>query len=69
MTPVAALLDAAAARRDRLEADLAAFMAAHGSRDGLSREESLELFSILLRRAGLNAEMQVLANLIGRLSP
>jgi hypothetical protein len=69
MTPIAALLDAVAARHDRLEADLAAFMAEHGSRDGLSREASLELFSILLARAGLDAEMQVLANLSRRLSP
>jgi hypothetical protein len=62
MTAVAALLDAAARRRDRLTADLAAFMAEHGSQDisGLSREEVRELFSILLAQAGLNAEIKVL---------
>jgi hypothetical protein len=71
MDPVSALLDAAAGRRDRLEADRAAFMAEHGSRDisGLSREEVRELFFILLAQAGLDAEIKVLRRLSRRLLP
>jgi hypothetical protein len=70
MAAVAALLDAAARRHDQLTADRAALMAEHGARDSadLSREEARELFSILLAAAGLDAEMQVLENLIRRLS-
>ena len=71
MDPVSGLLDAAAGRRDRLEADRAAFMAEHGSRDisGLSREEVRELFAILLAQARLDAETRVLRQVIRRLSP
>ncbi len=71
LDPVLALLDAAAGRRDRLEADRAAFMTERGSRDisGLSREEVRELFAILLARARLDAETRVLRQVIRRLSP
>ena len=71
MIAVAALLDAAARRRDQLTADLATFTAEHDSRDirGLSREECRELFSILLGQVALDAEMRVLRKLIRRLSP
>ena len=71
MDPVLALLDAAAGRRDQLEANRAAFMAEHGSRDisGLSREEVRELFAILLAQARLDAETQVLRQVIRRFSP
>ena len=70
MAAVAALLDAAARRHEENRERCAAFMAEHGSRDtsGLSREESRELFAILLAQAGLDAEMRVLRNVIERLS-
>jgi hypothetical protein len=69
MSGPAALLDAAARRRDRHMADYAAFIAEHG-RDigGLSHAEVCELFAILLAQAGLDAEMRVLRTLIERLS-
>jgi len=58
------------ARADHNEERYAAFVAERGSRDvsGLSGEEARELFSILLTQAGLDAEMQVLQNVIERLS-
>jgi hypothetical protein len=71
MDPVSALLDAAAGHRDRLTADLAAFMVAHHVRDigELNREASRELLTILLAQAGLDAEIKVLRQVIRRLSP
>jgi hypothetical protein len=66
---LATLLSDAERRRDRHKADYAAFIAEHGRDIGdLSREEARELFSILLMQAGLDAEMRVLKNLVGRLS-
>jgi hypothetical protein len=71
MDPLATLLSDAEQRRARHMARYVAFMAEHSSQDigDLSREESFELFSILLAAAGLDAELRVLRNLIGRFSP
>jgi hypothetical protein len=71
MQALSLLLDAAAKRRQQHQASYVAFMAAHDVRDigELSREESRDLFAILLMQAGLDAEMRVLRKLIRRLSP
>jgi hypothetical protein len=71
MTPVAALLDAAAKRREENKERYAAFMASRGSQDigDLSRGESLELFAIVLAAQAADAEVKVLRKLLTRLAP
>jgi hypothetical protein len=68
--PLFLLLDAVARQREQHQAGYATFMAAHGAQDigDLSREESRELFAILLAQVRLDAEMRALRRLIGRLS-
>jgi hypothetical protein len=70
MDPLALLMDDAERRRDRHQADYAAFMAEHGAQDigELTREETRELFSICLMGARLDAEMAALRRLLGRVS-
>ena len=58
-----------ARRRNRLAADLEAFMSAHGSRHirDLNPEESRELFTILLANSRLDCELRTLDKVVARL--